>query len=503
MELAFEQQTIAYLQRIFSRTAAQEQTQELIVPDSYPDCSRIVFTGASAIVRGKECRDGSVVITGGVRAGLLYIPEDDTRPRALECYLPFSVRVDEPAATAQMDLRACCHVRSADARLINSRKILVRTNLVCELEGYAAAEQTLCTVTQAPDTLQRKTANYRLMLPQEYAEKTFSMNEELDVPASEPEMEQIVHYWLTPEVTEKKLTGTRAVFKGNLVLKALYLTPDGEPAVFFRQIPFAQYCELRESYEDEEFELCLCMTGSELELEKQEESGTKLLLSASVLCQCLTLRAHEITLTEDAYTTKGIFTPQWSTWNLTCRLDRQNMLGTLRGSVPKQARAVIDSTLYLDAPAQQRQDAAVQLSVPATVNILYYDVDGALQSAIVHDQASCTVPAGSGAACEAKVSAGRDGFAAPSGGGIDVRYDVNFEIACCCEQSLTTLCGGTIEEEEKQAGEKFCVVVKTNPKTQSLWDLAKQYRTSAEAIAQANQLTGDEAEQGELLLIPM
>ena len=47
------------------------------------------------------------------------------------------------------------------------------------------------------------------------------------------------------------------------------------------------------------------------------------------------------------------------------------------------------------------------------------------------------------------------------------------------------------------------MVVKTNPKTQSLWDLAKQYRTSAEAIAQANQLTGDEAEQGELLLIPM
>ena len=46
MELVFEEQSIDYLRRIFSGSAAQELTQELIVPDSYPDCGRIVFTGA-------------------------------------------------------------------------------------------------------------------------------------------------------------------------------------------------------------------------------------------------------------------------------------------------------------------------------------------------------------------------------------------------------------------------------------------------------------------------
>lgn len=59
MELVFEEQSIDYLRRIFSGSAAQELTQELIVPDSYPDCGRIVFTGACAVMRGKECRDGA------------------------------------------------------------------------------------------------------------------------------------------------------------------------------------------------------------------------------------------------------------------------------------------------------------------------------------------------------------------------------------------------------------------------------------------------------------
>lgn len=501
MELVFEERSIDYLRRMISKTAGQELEQELIVPDSYPDCGRIVFTGACAVMRGKECRDGSVTVTGGVRAGLLYVPEDGSEARALECYLPFSIRTDDPAATAQMYLAACCRVRAADARLINSRKILVRTNVVCELTGYLEASQTVCSLTDAPGALQTKTESYRCVLPREYCEKTFTMTEDLELPAQEPQMQKLIQYWLTPEITEQKLTGSKAVFKGQLHVKALYLSADGAPEVYVRQLPFSQYCELREDYEDDELRLQLCITGSEMELSQMEGEPQKLLLTANLLCQCLTMQAHDVTITQDAYATRGEFTPQWQEISLPCLLDRKTAAGTLRGSVPKQARAVVDSTLYLDAPSLEKQNGSVQLQAPATVNILYYDTDGALQSAIVRDQVSASIPAGSGALCQACVIPGRDGFAAPSGGGIDVRYDVSFDISCCCDHALQALCGGTLEEGE--GTQTFCVVVKTNPKTQSLWEIAKQYRTRESDIAGANGITTGEAEQGELLLIPM
>lgn len=502
MELVFEEQSIDYLRRIFSKSAAQEQTQELIVPDSFPDCGRIVFTGACAVMRGKECRDGSAIVTGGVRAGILYVPEDGSEARALECYLPYSIRADDPAANQQMQLEATCQVRAADARLINSRKILVRTNVVCQFTGYEPASQPIRTLQDAPQALETKTAHYRCVLPREYGEKTFSMTEDLELTGAEAQMEKIVQYWLTPEVTERKLTGNKAVFKGVLTCKVLFLRADGAPETYVRQIPFSQYCELGENYEDDELEVQVCVTGSEAELSKIEGETPQILLSASLLCQCVSMQAHELTITEDAYATRGSFEPEWCELQLLCLLDQQSISSTLRGSVPKEARAVLDSTLYLDVPSQQKQDGSVLLSAPATVNILYMDPDGALQSAIVRDQVSCTVPLGSGAVCQASAKPGRDGFAAPAGGGIDVRYDVTFSVDCCCDQALRTLCGGTLEEGEKTA-EKFCVVVKTNEKTQSLWDLAKAYRTSEQAIAQANGITSGEAEQGELLLIPM
>ena len=502
MELVFEAQSIDYLRPVFTKAAAQEQTQELIVPDSYPDCGRIVFTGACAVMRGKEARDGSVVVTGGVRAGLLYVPEDGTEPRALSCYLPYSIRVDDPAATAAMQLQACCHVRSADARLINSRKILVRADVVCLLTGFEQASQEIRTLKDAPSALQTKTAEYRCVLPREFGEKSVTMTEDLELSAGEPEMESIVQYWVSPEITEQKLTGNKAVFKGVLTFKALYLTADGAPETYMRQLPFSQYCELRGTYEDDELALCLCVTGSEAELSRMEDEPSKILLSVTLLCQCVAMRASEVTITEDAYATRGEFSPEWSEVRLSCLLDRQTQTGTLRGSVPKQARAVIDSTLYLGEPTQQTQNGETVLTAPATVNILYMDTDGALQSAIVRDQASCKIALGDGAVCEASVTPDRDGFAAPSGGGIDVRYDVSFHADCRCNQALRTLTGGELAEGDKGA-ERFCVVVRHADKTQSLWDLAKQYRTSEAAIAGANGITTGEAEQGALLLIPV
>lgn len=229
------------------------------------------------------------------------------------------------------------------------------------LTGFEQASQEIRTLKDAPAALQTKTAEYRCVLPREFGEKSVTMTEDLELSTGEPEMESIVQYWVSPEITEQKLTGNKAVFKGVLTFKALYLTTDGAPETYVRQLPFSQYCELRGTYDDDELALCLCVTGSEAELSRMEDEPSKILLSVTLLCQCISMRASEVTLTEDAYATRGEFSPEWSEVRLSCLLDRQTQTGTLRGSVPKQARAVIDSTLYLGEPTQQTQNGEAVL----------------------------------------------------------------------------------------------------------------------------------------------
>ncbi len=116
------------------------------------------------------------------------------------------------------------------------------------------------------------------------------MTEDLELSGGEPETGKLVQYWLTPEITEQKLTGNKAVFKGVLVFKALLLTADGTPQVMSRQLPLSQYCELRGNYEDDELAAQTVITGSEAELSRMEDEPSKILLSVTLLCQCVAMQ---------------------------------------------------------------------------------------------------------------------------------------------------------------------------------------------------------------------
>ena len=64
MELVFQESRLDYLSRILCETVTQEQTAELIVPDSYPDADRVVDAFATALIRSEECTAGAAGVSG-------------------------------------------------------------------------------------------------------------------------------------------------------------------------------------------------------------------------------------------------------------------------------------------------------------------------------------------------------------------------------------------------------------------------------------------------------
>ena len=194
MELEFETNQLSYWKRAFCNTAAQEQTQEVIVPDSFPDAARVVYCTAQALLRSKEIRDGSAVVTGAIRAACLYVPEEEQTPRALDAYIPFSLRIDEPALTQQMKTLLELRVRSADARLVNSRKLLIRVSIGCRMTGYEDTIETYQSVKSAPEQIQIHDLTYHMVLASAIAEKPFSFSEEVELPAAKEPVGTLAGY---------------------------------------------------------------------------------------------------------------------------------------------------------------------------------------------------------------------------------------------------------------------------------------------------------------------
>ena len=503
MELVFESSPCAYLRRIVHETRTQEQTADVIVPDSCPDVERIVYASASAIVRSKECRAGSVVVSGGLRSSALYVPEGEQMPRVLDAYIPFSIRVDHPALTEQSQIVLTCGVAGAEARMLNSRKVLLRVNVCCTVDGFEPAELTTYTLRQQPPQLRVRCQEYPMLLPAATGEKSFAMSEELTLPSGST-MEQLCCYEAIPLVEERRIVADKAVFKGVLAVKVLYLDTTQTLRVLTQQLPFSQYCELAQSFDDDdaEVQVCMAVTGAQLEPDSTQDAQ-RLMLSMQLLAQCVVRTVQTVTACEDAYAIGAALEAQWQTEVLEPQLDAQTARQPLRGQLDADAQSVVDSTVYLGAPEQTRVDGGVQVRVPASVNVLYYDRAGALQGARGRVQAEDTVALAQQGRCVVQAVVEDSGYTAADGGGLEVRYACQLSVQTYAEQTLRTLCGGTLTPEEQRPCDRPSVIVRRCSARCALWDAAKKYGADAEAIRSANHLTGDELPEGQIVLIPL
>ena len=85
MELAFEQKQRSCLKRTAHLSLAQEQTQELIIPDAMPDAARTLICYAEPELQSKTSRAGSLLVTGNLRASCLYADEAGGSWKAATC----------------------------------------------------------------------------------------------------------------------------------------------------------------------------------------------------------------------------------------------------------------------------------------------------------------------------------------------------------------------------------------------------------------------------------
>ena len=246
----------------------------------------------------------------------------------------------------------------------------------------------------------------------------------------------------------------------------------------------------------------LLVTGVQLEPVASEQSQ-KLLFGAGLLAQCMVVQPQALTLCEDAYSTKGEFQPQWETQEHTMRLDAQTLREPVRASFPVQAAAVLDCRVYPDAQALERTDDGVTVHVPLRADLVYTDPDGAVQAETFRTEVSCHTALSENGLCEAVCTIQPEGYASVGSGAVELRYDAVFQVQTFSRQTLQNLSGGTLDLTKQQNTQRPSVVIRRMSENAALWDLARQYRTTAQSIQQANHLTQPEADAGRLLLIPM
>ena len=511
MELKFKKAGHDYYEPLRFTPFSCETMRENIVPDSCADIARIVDTTGLVCLTNRELTgDGRLSASGTVEVSVLYIPEkaESGGPRTLRFQLPFQCYGEGQPDCEFLDVRG--ELRNIDTRVLNPRKVLTRANLVLYPSGYRHTSLSVCTGIDGEDTqsIQLLREKRETRAAAGVREKEFTFSEELPLSPGRGGAEEILSTRMDVRGTDCKLIGNKLVVKGLISAAVLYREAGGRPTLLQQELPFSQILEGNGFEED-----CVCEASYQLVSAECHVGGESAPDDAYVMTLTLLLRARvtvwrgeEVSFIADLYSTAAPVSCE--TMELELSEDaqkntrRQNVRELLETAVG--VKAVVDTEVGCGGV----QISGSELKIPVWARCLYLDENDVLGSVRREFTASCPAEMPDGGlvseeSCQAEAACRGDIITNIMPEGIELRLPLECVLTTSNRRRYVCVSGGVTEEEEREKCAKPSLVLRKLGPEETLWSVAKQYRTTCKGILEVNELEeGGPVPLDRLLLIP-
>lgn len=498
MELQFQMNQIPCLRQVKGEVQTQEQTQELRIPDSLPDVGRVLCAWGQVVIRGKEWQPDFMAVNCGVTVWVLYAPEDGSPAQCVDVWIPVTAKWE--LNDAGENGRILCHgmLKSVDARVVSGRKLMVRATVGILGQAYVPEEAPFYTPGELPPDIRLKEMQYPVCLATETGEKPFMIDEELTLPDSAPAMDKLIRYSLQPEVTDRKVLGDKAVFRGSTLLHILYRTPEGAMNSWDFEIPFSQYTELEQEYGHEaQVHVLPVVTGVEMEAGEQG----RLRLKAGLSGQYMIYDTKEVSVIEDAYSPERAVSVNLESVTLPTVLERQSQRIRGEQSAPFGSSRVADIALNVASPRTQRRADSLALEIPSAFQVLYYDGEGVLQAGNVHWQSEMSMGLDEKSAMAVLCAPSGKPTAVPGEESTLLRGEILMDTVTIASEEFPVVTALQVGEAVQKDPHRPSLILR-RAGHEDLWSIAKKNGSTVESIREANGLLG-EPDPDKMLLIPI
>lgn len=489
MEIRYRSESLNYYERCLNTAVTQEDTQEVIVPDSLPDVSEILETGGQTLIRGKDMHLSGVAVSGLSELTVLYRTEGGGLGR-LPVDIPFEAEIACPSTEESSRIVASVRLVSGEARLLNSRKLAVKAEVCVTVTVWVPRELCWAAEAEAEGCSLEFLRESRVLWPVlAVDERTFTAEESLPLPGGKPPADSILSLRAALREEEASPVGRKLVVRGTAAVTAVYLSGAGEVAEAEFRLPWSAFLDLPEGEEAADWWITTALTGCGAELEEGGGFGVTVggVVQAALRCR------RELRFLADAYGTDCRFFPEFGAAVLEGESSQDSGTDTVtvRMEGLRKPKSFLDLFADCGRPRQDRDS----VRVPVTVRALCAMEDGGME--LLTGRGEAVFP-GTGTVPE--LSCG-ELYASVTPAGAEVRVPVLFRRSRSAEESLNYLTGGTAEELPEQPGTPTVTLLRT-AEGDTLWSLGKRKGVPCAAIRAYNHLEeGEEPAPGTLLLL--
>lgn len=498
MELQFNPTKLDCLQTLKRQVLSQELTQEFRIPDGLPDIGRVLGCWSEIVLRGKDWRSGNAGASGGAKVWALYEPENGEDLCCVESWIPFQMKWEIPDTRHDGAILVHPFLRGADARSLSARKLLLRVDMGMLSETVIPSEIEVYNAGETPEDVQLLRKTYPMMIPKETGERSFAIEEELRIPASNPQPKKLIHYALRPELIDRKVMADKVVFRGVALGHVLYLAEDNQIHSWEFELPFSQYSQLDKDY-DESANVRVIPVVTELELNCGENGCLN--LKANITGQYVVNEIVSVVMVEDAYSPVRSMELNRQQLQLPVILSSVQETVHTELTVPIAANAVADTTFYFDYPQLNRKDDASEAELTGNVQLLYYDENRILQNSTAEWNTTWKLMADSETDVEIGLYVSGMPQTSLNSEAVNVSGDLLLEAIVKCQYGMEMVTALKLGEQLPPDPNRPSLVLRRAGDA-GLWKLAKETGSTVERILQANGLT-QEPDREKMLLIPV
>lgn len=508
MELKLKKEIFRISELMFENTSEQSVDGDITLPDYCPDIKRILKCIVTPCVISEQCVGDRVTIDANAFVQVIYVGDDNN----IFCYdktFPISKNIETGKQIDNPILEVRMKTAYANTRAVSQRRIDIHASVAISVSVTSKKEIDL--VTDAENCGIQLLKNFDSasdFIGQTV--KNFTLNEVMEISKSKSPVRQIIRQKAVPIISEVKVIANKLLLKGEVSVSVLYCadTKEGGYECFENSLPISQIIELDGIDENSDYSVRTSVSSISV-LSKSNSSGEKKLFDVTVNV-CAVIKADkkvDTLLPCDCYSTLYNVSSEKKLVTFDKIFSKVDDLIMVRKTEEFSNTSISEIiNVWCDDIVTTYTCVGDELKIIGSTNVSILGKDDSGQPFYAERTITFEKNKNIEGGCEEVVCLSDGvvsavGFVLADMNKIDLRVEVRLNTTVfkrnTAEIITDILCDKILKDKKCSA-----LTVYFTDDSELLWNIARKYNTTIDAIVSENDIKGDSISEKCMLLIP-
>lgn len=507
-------ENIHFQQLVKENNSNTSLKDEYVIPDTHPDVQELLSVEGNPMVINKEISDGKVIIEGRMEYTILYIPRENSfsinsvnYSENFTSYL--NVEEDEHKVICEVE----CKIEHIQAKIMNERKISIESNVRLNWELYKDVNFDYVKDIEANNQVEVLKKNESISRLTSNKDAELIGKSMIRVSMDKPQIERILQASMNIHRKEIKLAEDKVYLGCYCKVNIIYLGIESQEVISLEDdVYISKEEEIVGITSDMNSTVCYEIENKDIALEDDDLGETRIINIEFLVKASLKIFSHEsIDIIEDAYSPIFPLELKKNEYEIGIVQGIQSSENVIKDNLnlkegdlkPEHIISVTGRTVSIEKVIAEEKiilSGMINLNIiykTADEEILFHDINGEIPFTVAIEIPGVREDMKSIVKCDIE--------------DIDASLEAN---TIAVKVTLSTLAkvfyevkkffiSDAVEGQNEDVGKKSSVTIYIVNKNDTLWNLAKKYKTTVEELVRLNSIeNSDSIFPGEKLIIP-